>query len=252
MISRQDSRPAYLQIADDLREDIESRRLAAGAQLPTIAELVERYDVGTNTVVRAIGHLRSLGLVESRQGMGSYVREVQPWIAISSEWWSPPGNGESDHWTRVNREHGHTGSQDVIFVGTRVPPERIRDEMGLGDDGTAVLRDRVLFQDGLPMQLARSWFPHAVADGTPLAESRKIKGGTPRILAELAEPPVEVRKETVARPPTQAERTALNLPEGIPVLDILMTVVNGSGEVIEVGEVVARGDRHRLRDRHPA
>jgi GntR family transcriptional regulator len=252
MISRQDPRPAYLQVADAIRGQIESHKLAPGDQLPAIAKLAKQHDVGTNTVLRAISHLRALGLVESQQGAGTFVRVDRPWIAISSEWWGRPADGESDHWTRVNQEHGNTGTQDLVFVGTRVPPERIRDELGIGDDSTAVLRDRVLFQDGQPMQLARSWFPHEVADGTVLTEPRKIKGGTPRILADLPEPPAEVFKETVSRAPTQAERITLDLPDGVPVLDVLMTVTSASGAVLEVGELIARGDRHRMRDRHRA
>lgn len=251
MINRQDPRPAYRQVADAIRADIESGTLGAGATVPSVTEIERRHEVSRSTAQRAINHLRSLGLIETRSGSGTFVRQDRPWTAISAEWWKVPGDGESDHWTRVTKEHGFEGYQDVNHVGPAVPPDRVRDALEI-DDETAIVRDRVLFRDGEPMQLVQSWFPHAVADGTRLAEPGKIKGGTPKILGEMADPPIEIHKETVARMPTQSERLSLDLPDGVPVLDIFMIALTASGRPVEVETLIARGDRHRMRDQHPA
>ena len=60
--------PMYRQIADDLRQQIESGELAPGAQLPTELELRDQFAASRNTVRDAITWLTSLGLVESRAG----------------------------------------------------------------------------------------------------------------------------------------------------------------------------------------
>ena len=251
MISREDPRPAYRQVADAIRADIESGRLVPGEAIPSIAELGREHGISSVTVQRAVTHLKSLGLVETRHGSGTFVRKQRPWTAISSEWWRVPGDGESDHWTTATREHGFVGNQELLRVETAEMPEHIRDAME-AEEATAVVRERLLRLDGEPMQICGSWFPHDVADGTRLAEPRKIKGGTPKILGELDDPPTEILKETVARMPTQTERELLDLPAGVPVLDVLMVAVTAAGRPVEVGTLVARGDRHRMRDRHPA
>ncbi len=66
--------PAYLQVAADLRTQIESGELLPGAQLPSNAQLRGIYSV-SNTVIRdAINELRRSGLVIGQQGKGVFVR----------------------------------------------------------------------------------------------------------------------------------------------------------------------------------
>jgi GntR family transcriptional regulator len=66
--------PAYVQVAADLRAQIERGELSAGAQLPSNAQLRGIYSV-SNTVVRdAINELRRAGLVVGQQGKGVFVR----------------------------------------------------------------------------------------------------------------------------------------------------------------------------------
>ncbi|QVI24509.1 winged helix-turn-helix transcriptional regulator [Nocardia tengchongensis] len=68
------STPKYQVIANDLRDKIIAGTYAVGSQLPTKAELMTHYDVALNTVDRALDVLRDLGLIESQQGVGTFVR----------------------------------------------------------------------------------------------------------------------------------------------------------------------------------
>jgi DNA-binding GntR family transcriptional regulator len=68
-------RPGYLQIADDLREQIRGGSLAPGAPLPSTAQLAEKYDASLSVVKMAVGILRNEGLVIGQQGKGVFVRE---------------------------------------------------------------------------------------------------------------------------------------------------------------------------------
>ncbi len=68
-------RPGYLQIADDLRQQINDGRLAPGQSLPSTARLRERYDVSAGVVKAAISVLRTEGLVIGQQGKGVFVRD---------------------------------------------------------------------------------------------------------------------------------------------------------------------------------
>lgn len=65
--------PKYEIIAADLRQGIESGKYPVGSRLPTKAELKASYGVAQNTVDHAIDILRQAGLVESKQGLATFV-----------------------------------------------------------------------------------------------------------------------------------------------------------------------------------
>lgn len=69
-------RPGYLQVADDLREQIRTGALAPGAPLPSTTRLAERYEASLGVVKMAVGILRNEGLVVGQQGKGVFVREA--------------------------------------------------------------------------------------------------------------------------------------------------------------------------------
>jgi len=64
----------YRQIADDLREKINSGELRG--QLPTVAQLAERYGVVEMTVSRALRILKDDGLIVTVRGLGIFVAEA--------------------------------------------------------------------------------------------------------------------------------------------------------------------------------
>lgn len=68
----QNSSP-YLRIASDLRGAIISGVLGSGQHLPTVAQLMERYDVAAGTAHRAVAQLAEAGLVEVTRGRRAIV-----------------------------------------------------------------------------------------------------------------------------------------------------------------------------------
>lgn len=68
-----DGRPVYRQIADQIRNEIESAHLAVGARLPTIRELARELRVNRDTVALAYETLAEIGVVESTVGRGTFV-----------------------------------------------------------------------------------------------------------------------------------------------------------------------------------
>ncbi|MGW0252772.1 GntR family transcriptional regulator [Nocardia goodfellowii] len=74
-IDPDDPRPPSQQIANILRAAILTRKLSPGEKLPSAAQLQERFNVAKATAENAIRTLRDEGLVVSRKGSGSFVRE---------------------------------------------------------------------------------------------------------------------------------------------------------------------------------
>jgi GntR family transcriptional regulator, transcriptional repressor for pyruvate dehydrogenase complex len=61
-----------------LREQVLSGQWPVGSRLPAETELAERLEVGRSTIREAIRALVHAGLLETRQGSGTYVRSVTP------------------------------------------------------------------------------------------------------------------------------------------------------------------------------
>ncbi len=74
--------PAYLQIADLIAEDLRTGRLGARDRLPTLRELAEQLGLNYTTVARAYAEARKRGLIDSRPGMGSFVRGSSPALPL--------------------------------------------------------------------------------------------------------------------------------------------------------------------------
>lgn len=68
-----DKRPAYRQVADNLRRAIVSAELGPGDQLPSISALTEEYGISPMTARAAVRELSNAGLVVVRQGQGAFV-----------------------------------------------------------------------------------------------------------------------------------------------------------------------------------
>lgn len=62
------------QLADALVASIREGQLAPGDRLPTEAALMQRFGVSRTVVREALSRLKTLGLLESRQGSGAFVR----------------------------------------------------------------------------------------------------------------------------------------------------------------------------------
>ncbi|MGW3351738.1 GntR family transcriptional regulator [Nonomuraea rubra] len=87
-ISDNDPRPPYLQLADALRQSIESGERAPGSRLPSIRDLARDYGISAQTVQNALRELRTEGLVVSQQGRAFFVRDPNmeggPALALSA------------------------------------------------------------------------------------------------------------------------------------------------------------------------
>lgn len=70
-----DPRPPFQQVVAVIKAAIVTGKLAPGDQLPSFGDLAKRFGVAPMTVQKAVGILRDEGLVITRQGKGSYVRQ---------------------------------------------------------------------------------------------------------------------------------------------------------------------------------
>ncbi len=67
--------PIYVQLVEQIQHAVEVGRVGPGERLPTVRRLAADLAIAPNTIVKAYGELRRLGLVESRAGVGTVVAE---------------------------------------------------------------------------------------------------------------------------------------------------------------------------------
>ena len=68
----------YKQLADMLRRDAGKIQEEGGSRLPTEMEIAASYSVSRQTVRSALKELEDEGLIERRQGSGSYINPARP------------------------------------------------------------------------------------------------------------------------------------------------------------------------------
>lgn len=67
----------YEEVAEAIYEMIRSGQLNPGDKLDSVQQLAENFQVGRSAIREALTSLRAMGLVEMKQGEGTYVKEFE-------------------------------------------------------------------------------------------------------------------------------------------------------------------------------
>jgi GntR family transcriptional regulator len=73
-INARDPTPLYAQLERAIRFAIATGRLKIGEQLPTVRQLAVDLRINANTVAKVYAELERGGIVETRRGVGTFVR----------------------------------------------------------------------------------------------------------------------------------------------------------------------------------
>ncbi|MFI8528253.1 GntR family transcriptional regulator [Promicromonospora sukumoe] len=228
-----DHRPRHEQVAAELREQILTGDLTPGAQLPSTAQLMGRFDAANATIQRALKSLKDEGFLNSRVGKGVYVRNQPPLVIDTGAYLPPDGSF----------------SYQLLDVETLGPPADVAAALGLADGEEAVRRRRILLHDGQPLELSASYYPTDIAANTALSKPGKIKGGAPRVLAGLGLPQRAFVDRVSARPPTRDEVEMLDLPVRTPVIRQLRVVLSDDDRPVEASVLVKGAHLYELQFR---
>ncbi|WP_447039447.1 GntR family transcriptional regulator [Streptomyces sp. DSM 118878] len=242
-----DYRSLHERIAADLRDEIMSGDLAPGAKLASTNQLKERFNASNATIQKALRLLKDERLVIGRAGASVTVREHRQRTVRPASYMAPAPPGEPYRWLTEAPEQGARAHSTLLEVAEVLPPADVSAALGLTDGESAVLRRQVLHLDDEPAELVESYYPVSLAHGTPITEKRKIKGGTPALLAGLGFPPRLSVDRVSARIPTQAQYRALRLPTDLPVLRTLRVVHSDDHRPIEATVMVKAGHLYELR-----
>jgi DNA-binding GntR family transcriptional regulator len=133
-------------IASELRTSIHRGDYPPGHQLPSGRTLLRKYGVARQTVQNAFDVLRGEGLIVTRAGAGTFVRDRPTVVRLA----------------RNRVADDITGPEDVI-IRTEPADQHSADALGLQPGEEVLVRERVVHADGAPVRLATSRLPTKLA-----------------------------------------------------------------------------------------
>jgi DNA-binding GntR family transcriptional regulator len=237
--------PAYLRVADDLRQKILDGTLPPHTRLPSQARIRTEYGVSDTVALEARKVLMAEGYVEGRSGSGTYVRERPEPRRVARTGYQPSA-GRCSPFRQEQGDEGFKGAWEAGSAQESAGP-RVAERLRI-QPGDRVMRTRYLFRtEGEPMMLSTSWEPLTVTGRTPvlLPEEGPLAGqGVVERMALLGLVVDNVTEEVGARPGLAEETAALGGVPGHIVLEIRRTFFSG-GRPVETADVVFPADRYR-------
>ncbi len=151
--------PKYAQVVAEIKKRIERGTYPPGSLLPSEHQLVSEFGVSRPTIVKALSALRQDGWIDTQQGKGSFVRG-RPALADAER--TRPGRDV------LELPEAELSGQ-LVQAGVKLAPPHVAALLGLDAGARAFVRQRLLTDDGEPVELASVWLPLELAAGTDLA-----------------------------------------------------------------------------------
>ncbi|MGH7883498.1 MAG: GntR family transcriptional regulator [Candidatus Dormibacteraceae bacterium] len=167
----QQSLPKYIQIANHVREAIIRGDLKPGDEIPSERQIVEEWHVSRPTATRALAALRAEGIVEARQGSGTYVRDQ---LILNRR--------ARDRYARsraTGRAYVDDEWSEIVSAELAKAPEVVADPLAVERGSLVIRRRRIVRDSSGPVEVSVSWFNGRLAQKAPrLLERSRIREGT--------------------------------------------------------------------------
>lgn len=227
--------PLHERVRQQLTGDVVAGVYPRGARLPSERELCTRLCVSRVTLRRALAGLADDGLLAPSHGRGWYV---------AAERVGEPAN--------VLMSFSAMAQAQRLTPSSRVLAQRVRPadldeahQMGVAPGAEIVDLRRLRMLDGLPVALDRSRVPLAMAPD--LADGDFAKGSLYAALTDAGVAPQRADYSVEALPAEPDQADLLDLEVGQPLLVTHQVTFAADSRVIELGNIIYRGDRYRFR-----
>lgn len=236
--------PKYQRIADELRRDIGAGEYPPASKMPAETDLTARFRVSLPTIRQALGVLRAEGLIESRHGIGTFVRENRRLQRRSRHRY---GRARTDK--KLLTAHL---SHEILSAGPEVTPPHIADALPEAPEQMIVRRRLLRDSDsGRPEEIGASYIPTDVAAGTFLGEPSVVPKALFLCVEDLSGKTYShARDRWEVRMPNAHETDLLDLVPGTAVLHLVHTALAADDTVLEVSESVWPADRVQILDEY--
>lgn len=223
---------SYAAIKASLRLRIAQGGWMPGARLPSERDLVDEFGCARMTVHRALRELEEEGLIERRQGSGSFVAELTP---ISNLLRVRPIADEIT-------ERGHAHTTRVCSVARVAADAPTAEAMRLRLGAAVYCVQLVHCESGVPIQLEDRYVNPALAPALMTHDFTRV---TPSFVLFEQAPLTEAEQVVEAVLATPAQALLLDVAAGSALLLVSRRTVS-QGTVASVARLYHPGARYRL------
>lgn len=232
-IAKDASTPIYLQIAEAIGSLLTRGVLPAGYVLPPERVLCAQFGISRMTLRQAMGLLDREGLINSRRGVGTVVRNSR--LRKQQQ--------EMRSFSEDIRARGGRPESRLISLELAIPAPPVRDLFELHEQQKVYELQRVRLKDGEPLALELARIPERFCPGLERFDLARTS------LFEILEQSYGLRPETCneeisAEIPNSQQRKLLSLPARTAVLVINRKTYMDDGRPLELTRSVYRGDRY--------
>jgi GntR family transcriptional regulator len=233
-LSRTLGAPLHHQLAAVLRDGITTGRYAPGERLPGEDGLAALYGVSRVTVRRALRDLQEQGLIERRQGRGTFVARAA----------SAPASAVDGYMARVARGRRRSRPQllDARWV---VPPPAVREALGLGRPERTLRVVRLRLRGEVPLMHSTVHLPPFVGDR--FVESDFGRSALTELMQREGFSYARFEMVAGALVADAALSVQLRVAVGSALVDVRRIAYDAGGRAIEHQVIVAPPQRWQLR-----
>ena len=223
--------PRYIQLRKRLEAGIRDGILIPNTPLPAERELAEITGLSRVTVRKAIQELVQEGIIEQRQGSGSFVREFVTRFEQSLSLLTS--------FTEDMKNRGFATTSKWLERGIFEPSTEEVEKLGLsaGEQVSRIYRLREA--DNHPMALERATLPLSILPN-PIAVTTSLYS----VLEALGKRPTHATQKISAVNLGETEAALLNVPEGAAGLSIQRIAYLQDGQIAELTRSIYRGDAY--------
>lgn len=203
--------PLYERVRQAIAESIADGTHSPGDKLPSEARLADELGVNRLTVRRAIEELARAGIVESRQGSGTYVSAPIVRLPLSQRLST---DSLVAGLTAQIAEQGYT-YEDVLLRCTKVSGSRLNASLEL-PEGALWRVDNALMVNGSAWMWSTSWFPRSLL-ADPEGGWSTVSGLYGQLNDVVGEP-TPVWRSISAEAATLEDAEILGIRAGAPIL----------------------------------
>ncbi|MER5968373.1 GntR family transcriptional regulator [Streptomyces sp. NPDC002055] len=240
----EEAQPKYLQIAYFIRDQILRGDLRPGDEVPSERQLAADWKVSRPTAARSLEALSHQGLVEKRQGSGTFVRNLEVNRRARELYGRARQTGKI--YTR--------GEYAVITsAGWLEAPDHVTEALGLGKGCRVVHRRRVTNNQDGPITLSTSWFAPDIGQRAPkLLDAERIQEGTLMYVESVTGRRGSYAEDRMcARSATDEEAADLRLESGSAVLIVHHVVFDLQDRPLEFAEATYPSQRWVFEQGYP-
>ncbi len=196
----------YLAIYQVLADRIDAGHYPPDAPLPAQRELAEEFDVSLMTVRQAIQALEADGLLETRHGVGTFVRRTSFSYGLTG----------LRSLSQELVEQGIELATEVLSASVVPAPDDVAGRLGLASDALVVAVERLRSTPAGPLVLQTSYLPQAVGEriGVDALRDHSLY----RLLGESGTPVREASETIRAVVLTVGQAAVLGREPGSPAL----------------------------------